>query len=100
MTHVRVDLKNALHAPAQWVGDDEVHLAANLDIALSWELTLDDAPAPLGSPKLPLVPAELVITGTGEQVSAELRVHAPGELWSWAGLVKLSELQLTLGASL
>ncbi len=100
MTHVRVDLKNELRAPANWISDDEVHLAANLDIALSWELTLDGQPAPLGSPKLPLVPVTLVVTGTGEHLDAELRVHAPGELWSWAGLVKLSELQLILGASL
>ncbi|MEO7092145.1 MAG: hypothetical protein ABI175_02765, partial [Polyangiales bacterium] len=79
---------------------DEVHLQANLDLALSWELTLDGTPAPLGSPKLPLVPVEIVLTGDGEHVSAELHAHAPGELWSWAGLVKLSELQLVLDASL
>ncbi|CAN5921918.1 hypothetical protein BH11MYX3_BH11MYX3_19470 [soil metagenome] len=100
LTHVRIDLKNELRAPARWVGDDEVHLAANLEINLSWELTLDGSPAPLGSPKLPLVPVEIVLTGNGEHVSAELRANAPGELWSWAGLVKLSELQLILGAKL
>ncbi len=100
LTHVRIDLKNELRAPARWVGDDEVHVDANLDITLSWELTLDGSPAPLGSPKLPLVPVEVVLTGNGEHVSAELRAHAPGELWSWAGLVKLSELQLILSASL
>jgi len=100
LTHVRVDLKNQLRAPAQWVTDDEVHLQANLDINLSWELTLDGSPAPLGSPRLPLVPVEIVLTGDGEHVNAELRAHAPGELWSWAGLVKLSELQLIVGASL
>ena len=43
-----------LRAAADWVNDNEVHLQANLDIALSWELTLDGTPAPLGSPKLPL----------------------------------------------
>jgi hypothetical protein len=100
LTHVRIDLKNDLRAAAEWVTDNEVHLQANLDIALSWELTLDGTPAPLGSPKLPLVPVEIVLTGDGEHVSAELSMHAPGELWSWAGLVKLSELQLVLDASL
>ncbi len=100
LTHVRIDLKHELRAPAQWVSDDEVHLIANLDLGLAWELTLDGNPAPLGSPKLPLVPVELVLTGDGEHVRAELRAHAPGELWSWAGLVKLSELELGLGASL
>lgn len=100
LTHVRIDLKNELRAPAEWVSDDEVHFQANLDLALAWELTLDGTPAPLGSPKLPLVPVEIVLTGNGEQVTAEISAHAPGELWSWANLVKLSELQLVLGASL
>ena len=46
------------------------------------------------------MPAVIVLTGDGEHVNAEVHAHAPGELWSWAGLVKLSELQLVLGASL
>ncbi len=100
LTHVRIDLKNQLRAPATWTSDDEVHLQADLDLALAWELTLDGSPAPLGSPKLPRVPVDLVLTGNGEQVSAEIHAHAPGELWSWANLVKLSELQLVLDASL
>ena len=100
LVNVRLDLKNELRAPAKWISDDEVRLEANLDVTLHWELLLDGAAAPLGSPKLPLVPAELVITGTGEHVNAELRVQAQGELWSWANLVKLSELTLVLDANL
>ena len=100
LTHVRIDLKNDLRAPAEWVSDNEVHVQANLDLALAWELALDGTPAPLGSPKLPLVPVELVLTGNGEQIAAEVHAHAPGELWSWANLVKLSELQLVLAADL
>jgi len=100
LVNVRLDLRNELRAPAQWLSDDEVHLQANLDVSLTWELLLDGAAAPLGSPKLPLVPAELVLTGTGEHVNAELSVRAEGELWSWANLVKLSELTLTLDANL
>jgi len=98
LTNVRIDLMNEQRTPAVWTSDNEVHLTAMLDITLSWTLSLDGAPAPLGSPKLPPVPVEIVLTGDGEQVSAELRAHAPGELWSWAGLIKLSELQLILGA--
>lgn len=100
LTHVRFDLKQPLHATADWVSDDEVHLAADLAVQLSWELTLDGDPAPLGSPNLPKVPVELVLTGDGQAVHAEVRAHAPGELWNWASLVRLSELQLVLGAEL
>lgn len=100
LINLRVDLKNDLRAPAEWLSDDEVHLQANLDVTLSWELVLDGAAAPLGSPKLPPVPAELVLTGTGEHVNADLRMRAPGELWTWANLVRLSELTLILDANL
>lgn len=100
LTHVRIDLQNELRTPAVWTNDNEVHLDALLDIELSWTLSLDGAPTPLGSPKLPPVPVELVLTGDGEVVNAELRAHAPGELWNWAGLIKLSELELTLDATL
>jgi hypothetical protein len=100
LTNVRLDLKSELRARAHWISDDEVHLQASVDLNLSWDLVLDGSVSPLGSPKLPLVPLELVLTGDGEQVNAAVTVHAPGELWNWASLVRLSELQLSLDASL
>lgn len=100
LTHVRIDLMSEHRAPARWTSDNEAHLTAMLDIKLSWTLSLDGSPVPLGSPKLPPVPVEVTLTGDGEHVSAELRAYAPGELWTWAGLFKLSELQLVVGADL
>ena len=98
LTNVRIDLMKEHRAPAVWTSDNEVHLTAMLDITLHWTLSLGGSPTPLGSPVLPPVPVEIVLTGDGEQVSAEIRAHAAGELWSWAGLIKLSELTLVLGA--
>jgi len=100
LTDVRIDLLNEQRVPAVWTSDNEAHLTAMLDITLSWTLSLNGSPAPLGSPKLPPVPVDIVLTGDGEQVTAEVRAHAPGELWTWAGLIKLSELQLVVGAEL
>jgi hypothetical protein len=100
LTNVRIELMKEHRGSAVWTTDNEVHLTAMLDITLHWTLSLDGSPAPLGSPTLPPVPVEIVLTGDGEQVSAEVRAHAPGELWAWAGLIKLSELQLSLGAEL
>lgn len=99
MTDVRIDLKNDTTAAAVWTSDNEAHVTAMLDITLSWTLTLGGSPAPLGSPKLPPVPVEIVLAGDGEHVTADVRAHAPGELWNWAGLVKLSELELSVGAT-
>jgi hypothetical protein len=100
ISNLRVDLVDADERPAQWHGDDEVHVEADLVLQLSWQLSVDGAPAPLGSPVLPPVPVELVLTGDGAHVHAELRAHAPGALWSWAGLLELRDLTLVLGASL
>jgi hypothetical protein len=98
LTHVRIDLRDELRAPAVWTTDNEAHVTAMLDITLSWELSLNGSPTKLGSPTLPPIPVDIVLTGDGAQVSAEVRAHAPGELWTWAGLVRLGDLELVLGA--
>jgi hypothetical protein len=98
LTNVRIDLTTDHRAPAVWTSENEAHLTAMLDLTLSWELTLNGAPTRLGSPTLPPIPVEIVLTGDGSRVNAEVRAHAPGELWAWAGLIRLSELQLILGA--
>ena len=99
MTDVRIDLIKETTANAVWTSNNEAHVTAMLDIRLSWTLTLGGSPAPLGSPKLPPVPVEIVLAGDGEHITADVRAHAPGELWTWAGLVKLSELELSVGAN-
>jgi len=98
LSDVRIDLMAEETTPAVWTSSNEVHLTALLDITLSWKLSLGGAPAPLGSPMLPKVPVEIVLTGDGENITAEVRASAPGELWTWAGLIRLSELSLSLGA--
>lgn len=100
LSNVRFDLKNTARTPAQWTSDNAASFIAMLDVEIHWTLELDGSPAPLGSPKLPPVPVEVTLSGDGAHVDAELRLHAGGELWNWAGLVKLSELQLTVDASL
>jgi hypothetical protein len=93
-----------LAAPAElttmWNDDDnaEATATATLDLELSWVLTVDGVGLPLGAPDLPPLSVKLELSGNGEQVTAELRLHAAGELWSWADLVKLSDLALVLGA--
>ncbi|MBA3458289.1 MAG: hypothetical protein H0T42_34725 [Deltaproteobacteria bacterium] len=100
LTNVRIDLSTERRAAAVWTSDNEVHLTAVLGITLHWTLSLDGASVPLGSPELPPIPVDIRLTGDGEAVHGELRARAPGELWAWAGLIRLSELQLVLGAEL
>lgn len=100
LTGVRIDLAEATRAPGAWTGENAARFTAALDLAIHWTLELDGVPAPLGSPALPPVPVEVTLMGDGATVAAELRLHAAGELWNWAGLVRLSELQLGVEASL
>lgn len=98
LSHPRLALAAPTELPATWRGDDTVAADAALALTLTWSLTVDGVALPLGAPALPPLPVQLQLTGTGTRVVADLRVHAAGELWSWADLIKLSDLDLVLGA--
>ncbi|HMG55664.1 MAG TPA: hypothetical protein VK601_19330 [Kofleriaceae bacterium] len=86
-------------AAATWNGDDSAEAEAQLALELSWSLTVDGTGVPVGAPSLPPLPVVLQLSGDGARITAELRVHVAGELWSWAGLIKLTDLDLVLGAN-
>lgn len=99
-----VDVRATLVAPVHtrdvaWNGDDAATVRAELALEMAWTLELDGGRTPLGTPTLPPVPVEIDLTGDGFAVHAELRARAPGELWSWADLVKLRDLTLVLAAA-
>jgi hypothetical protein len=98
LTRPRLQLLAPVELAATWRGDDDAAVDAMLSLDLSWLMTVDGVGLPLGAPVLPPLPIKLRFTGDGARVTAELRVHAPGELWSWADLIKLSDLELVLGA--
>lgn len=100
LTDLRVELATPTRAPAQWTDDDTATFTAPLALSLHWALALDGSTSPLGAPDLPPLPVDVALHGDGSTIEAELRLHAPGELWSWAGLVRLRELQLDVGARL
>ena len=99
LTEVRLALVAPTRVPATWIDDHEGRASSPLQLELSWALEIDGATSPIGSPRLPPIPVALRLTG-GEQVNAEIRVEAMGELWSWADLVRLEDLfLLTLAES-
>jgi hypothetical protein len=99
LTDIEVSLVAPTRLVTTWDGNDAGTAFADLDLALAWSLVNHGSTSPLGSPNLPPVPVELVVTGNGELVRAELRVRAPGELWSWADLIKLEDLTLIVAAA-
>jgi hypothetical protein len=94
----RLRLTAATDATTAWTDDDNAEAAATLDLELSWSVMVDGVALPLGAPHLPPLPVKLQLTGDGARIAAELRLHVTGEVWSWADLVKLSDLDLVLGA--
>jgi hypothetical protein len=98
LTRPRLQLTAPATAAAAWTGDDSAEAEVALALRLSWSLTVDGAGIEVGAPALPPLPVKLELTGDGARIAADLRIHVAGELWSWANLVKLSDLELVLGA--
>ena len=98
LTDIRITLAEPVRVDATWTTDDDARGEAELPIVLAWSLVNHGTKSPLGAPTLPAVPAELVLAGNGNAVTGELRVSAPGELWSWAELIRLQDLTLILTA--
>lgn len=95
---IHIGLVEPMKVVVGWSGDDEARGETIIELSLAWSLTNHGTTSPLGSPDLPPVPAELRLSGTGTDVHAELRVHAPGQLWSWANLLELGDLSLIVAA--
>lgn len=96
---VRVKLTKQEAAQTTWTDDDDATATAMLDLDLSWTISVGDATTPLGTQHLPPVPVDVTLTGAGDHVDAQLSLHASGELWSWAGILKLTKLDLTLAGA-
>ncbi|HEY1556649.1 MAG TPA: hypothetical protein VGF94_17560 [Kofleriaceae bacterium] len=95
---VRVALATESAMPATWSDDDDAAAAATVDLTLDWTLVVGGSAAPLGTQQLQGVLVAISLAGDGEPVTATIGATGSGELWSWADLVRLQGLQLTLQA--
>jgi len=82
-----------------WTDDDNATASATVNLELSWSLAVGSTAFPLGTQTLEGIPVDIALTGDGDVVDAAIGAHAEGEVWSWADLVQLANLQLTLAAS-
>lgn len=99
LTSVHLEAMRPAGVVTSWSGDDEARTTAEVELELTWSLTIDGETSPLGAPRLPAVPLELVLTGDGSAVRAEVNAAAAGMFWSWADLLKLEDLTLSLAAA-
>ncbi|HSN28277.1 MAG TPA: hypothetical protein VLT45_18455 [Kofleriaceae bacterium] len=99
LTNVKVTLPYASLANVTWHDENDATLTLTLALDLDWDLAVNGAVSPLGTQHLPPVTVTTELTGDGQHVEASLALDATGELWSWAGLFKLTELRLDLAAA-
>ncbi|MEP6859238.1 MAG: hypothetical protein ABJE66_01370 [Deltaproteobacteria bacterium] len=96
LVDVRVTLATSATAAASWTDPDDATTSLPLELDLSWSIAIDHAVTPLGTQHLPVIPLELTLAGGGDHVDGAFAIHAMGDLWSWAGLLELSEIDLDL----
>jgi len=99
LTDLHLALASQSIATTTWTDDDNAIATMTVELDATWAVMFDSGSLPLATQHLPPFPVELAITGGGDHVDATIAIHGSGELWSWAGLVKLLDLQLAFGAS-
>jgi len=98
LTDVRVKLSKPVSGQTTWTSDDDATVTLSLALDLEWAIAINDSKTPLGTQHLPPVPVDLMLTGAGDHVDASIGLHAEGELWNWAGLLKLTAMEMSLAA--
>jgi hypothetical protein len=83
---------------ATWDQPDAAHATLTVSVRLTWSLDTQGRVTPLGPVTLRDLPVELDVGGDPTHVTATVGVRAAGTVWTWAGLVELRDLALTLDA--
>ncbi|MFT3694891.1 MAG: hypothetical protein QM831_17205 [Kofleriaceae bacterium] len=96
LQNVRVVLAKAASGAVTWTDDDSATATLPMQLDLSWAIEIDGTSTQLGAQHFPEFPLDVTLTGGGDHVDATFGLHAQGTLWSWAGLVQLTELDLSL----
>jgi len=99
LTNVRLHLDAAPPSPTTWTDDDDATATTAFDVSLTWSLEVRGSTTPLGPQTLEALPGKLVLASDGETVTGTLAIEAAGDVWTWADLVKLSDLSLALDAA-
>jgi len=98
LSDVRVKLVEATSGAAQWTNANEATAKLSLKLDLEWAISVNGGKTPLGEQHLPQIDVDFTLTGDGDVVDANIGLAATGELWSWAGLLQMTKLELALGA--
>jgi len=96
---VRLVLTGMPAATTAWSDDDNATATATVSLDLSWTIVVSGNASPLGAQHLAPLPLDVTLSGSGDEVDATIALHATGDLWTWADLLKLKALDLELAAT-
>jgi len=99
LTDVRVTLASSASATATWTDNDDATATIPMKLDLGWSISINGGVTQLGAQHLPVIPLDVMLTGAGDHVDATLDLHGDGTLWSWAGLIELSKLDLSFAGA-
>ena len=86
-------------ADVVWRNDNDAEATLTVALDLEWTIAIGDTSTMLGTQHLPPVTVNATLSGDGEHIEATASLDAQGTLWSWADLLKLTELKLDLNAA-
>lgn len=99
LADVRVNLPRSLTGELAWTSDDDATAQLTLSLDLDWAIAVNGSKTPLGTQHLPPIPVDFAITGGGDHIDASIDLYAAGDLWSWAGLLEVTAMELELAAA-
>lgn len=96
-THVH--FATPFECKAVWTDDDQAATcAATAWFTVDWKLVVGGEPRPLGSQTLGPVDLAVAIERDGGRLALDLTGRADGVIWSWADVIALGELDVTVRA--
>jgi hypothetical protein len=96
---VRFALAKSATADAQWTSDDDATATFTVDVDFDWAIAINGSKTPLATQHVSPVAVDVALTGAGDHVDAAFSLRASGELWNWAGLLEMTEVELALSAA-
>lgn len=99
MRDVRLAMTSTSDVATTWSDDDDATVSGRVVLALEWALAVGDSATPLGTQQLSPIAADVTLSGTADDIVATIALDGHGQLWSWAGVLELDDLTLSLAAA-
>jgi hypothetical protein len=98
LTDVKIKLAAPTSSDLAWTSSDDATAMVQMALDLEWTIAINGGKTPLGSQHLPTVDVSFAFGGDGDVIDTSIGLLASGDLWSWAGLLQMTHIELALDA--